>query len=80
MRLKILDNGHQPWQKPILKLIGWMMGSVPGPIAALSYRRNLFGKHFTNCLEEGMRKSTCWSKGEVELFAAFTAKTNSCDF
>ena len=80
MRLEILDNGHTLWQKPALKMIEMMMGSVPGPIAISSYRRELFGKHFNACVQEGMRQSTAWSKGEVELFAAFTSKLNSCRY
>lgn len=80
MRLKILETGHRPWQKPILKLINKLMGSVPGPIAVFSYRRQLFGKDFSQCLQEGMRQTTEWRKGEVELFAAFTSKVNACEF
>lgn len=80
MRLDILKNGHRLWQKPALKLIGMMMGSVPGPIAVFSYRRELFGKYFNACVQEGMREASAWGKGDVELFAAFTSKLNSCRY
>lgn len=80
MRLDILHNGHSLWQKPALKLMELMMGSVPGPIAVCSYRRGLFGKYYTECLHEAMDKHHLWSKGEVELFAAFTSRNNACRF
>lgn len=80
MRLKILDHGHRPLQKLVLKFIKMMMGNVPGPIAVFSYRRDLFGKYFNDCIQEGMRGASEWSKGEVELFAAFTSKVNECRY
>lgn len=80
MRLDILENGHSLWQKPALKFIELTMGSVPGPIAVGSYRRELFGKYYTECLHEAMDNHKLWSKGEVELFAAFTSKNNACRF
>lgn len=80
MRLDILNNGHSVWQKPVLKLMALMMGNVPGPIAICSYRRRLFGKYYTEFLHEAMDDHTLWSKGETELFAAFTSKNNACRF
>jgi len=81
MRLKILDRGHRPLQKVFLTLIRSMAGGeVPGPVATLSYRPELFGKGVTECLEEAMRKATQWSKGEVELFAAFVSRLNQCAY
>ena len=80
MRLEILDSGHSMLQKPALKMIKLTMGVVPGPIAIFSYHRELFGKYFNASIQEGMRGATEWSKGEVELFAAFTSKLNSCRY
>ena len=80
MRLEILKTGYRTWQKPILKLIEVMMGSIPGPIAVSSYRRALFGKMYIACLHEAMDQHNLWSKAEVELFAAFTSKNNACRF
>ena len=80
MRLKILEHGHRPLQKVGLKVISALMGSVPGPISVFTYRRNLFGKYFNDCIQEGMRGVSEWGKGEVELFAAFTSKLNACRY
>ena len=80
MRLTILRHGHRPLQKLQLGIMKAVAGLVPGPVAVLSYRRELFGKYFADCLHETMRQCTAWSKGEVELFAAFVSKQNQCRF
>ena len=53
---------------------------VPGPIVAATYDAELFGTHFSYALEDAMRKMEHWSVGEVELFAAFVSKENSCAY
>jgi hypothetical protein len=80
MRLKILQEGHRPFQKLQLKIMKTVAGQIPGPVAILSYQRELFGKFFAACLQEAMRQCTEWSKGEVELLAAFISKQNKCLF
>jgi hypothetical protein len=55
-------------------------GKVPGPILVLSYRRESCGKYLAACYQEGMRKATEWSLGEVELFAAFVSRLNECKY
>jgi hypothetical protein len=67
-------------QKLPLGIIRMLCGHVPGPILVMSYQRNLFGKWFANCLQEGMKRATEWSNGEVEIFAAFVSKLNSCAY
>ncbi len=81
MRLRILEEGLRPVQKLILAIFKIMSGGlVPGPLLALSYRRELCGKHLAKCFQEGMRGATEWSVSEVELFAAFVSKLNSCQY
>jgi hypothetical protein len=80
MRLRVLEAGHRPLQKFFLGLIKRYVGVAPGPILTMSYRRDLFGKFFAACLQEGMRGATEWRLGEVELFAAFVSKLNSCQY
>jgi hypothetical protein len=80
MRLQILEQGHSPIQKLPLALIKAFMGYIPGPILTMSYRRHLFGKYFAACLQEGMRGGAAWTRGEVELFAAFVSKLNACAY
>lgn len=81
MRLRILEKGFKPLQKTILRILCAISGGkVPGPILILSYRRELCGKYLAACYQEGMRKATEWSLGEVELFAAFISKLNECKY
>ena len=80
MRLDILDHGHRVTQKLAFKVMRQQTGHVPGPVKTLTYRRNWFGKYFVDCLQEGMREAREWRQGEVELFAAFVSKLNSCEY
>jgi len=81
MRLTILEKGLRPVQKLVLTIFKTLTGGlVPGPLLVLSYRRELCGKYLTVCFQEGMRKATEWSVQEVELFAAFVSKLNSCHY
>ena len=79
MRLPILEEGLRPLQKAQLRLVT-ALGLDPGPIVTVSYRRELFGRPFVACMSEGMRGSRHWSRGELELFAAFVSKLNSCAY
>jgi hypothetical protein len=80
MRLQILHNGHRPLQKLLLRVVARVVGQVPGPIAVMSYRREMFGKGLAACFQEAMRKQSEWSDGETEVFAAFVSKQNSCAY
>jgi hypothetical protein len=80
MRLEILDNGHRPIQKLLLRVAKLAFGEVPGPIAVMSYRSEMFGKGLSKCFQQAMREQTQWSDGETELFAAFVSKQNSCAY
>jgi hypothetical protein len=80
MRLEILDSGHRPLQKLQLALIRAIVGQVPGPIATMSYRRNLFGRWLSACFVEAMQKPRHWSRAEVELFAAWVSDQNRCRY
>ena len=80
MRLQILKSGHRPVQKLILRVIARIIGQVPGPIAVMSYRREMFGKGLSACFQESMHRATAWTHGETELFSAFVSKLNSCAY
>jgi hypothetical protein len=80
MRLALLHHGHRPLQKLQLKLIAAMVGQLPGPIATMSYRRNLFGRWLSSCFVEAMEKPKHWTRGETELFAAYVSDQNRCRY
>jgi hypothetical protein len=76
MRLKILlpdEARHQPGaaQSP---------GFVHGPTAISRHRPAFFGRHYQALLRRYLERSQAWSKGEMELFAAFVSSLNRCKF
>jgi hypothetical protein len=79
MRLA-LEAGFRPLQRLAAKLVRRVAGRMPGPIVVFSYRSEIFGKPFTACLQEAMRRSTAWSLAEVETMAAFVSKVNHCAY
>ena len=80
MRLSILERGHRPLQKLQFALIRGLCGHVPGPILMMSYRRDFFGRHLAEGLQQAMRQAGEWSVGELELFAAFVSNHNRCHY
>ena len=46
----------------------------------LSHRPELFGRPFSEALQDVMRGPSEWSVAERELFAAFVSAQNQCPF
>lgn len=80
MRLAELRKPHSFGQRLQMPIIRWFVGQVPGPILVMSHRRELFGKHFAQCLQEAMRGKSSATVGERELFSAFVSKLNQCPY
>ncbi len=49
-------------------------------VKTIVYRSELWGRPFSDCLQEVMRGLSDWSVGERELFAAFVSAQNQCPF
>ena len=49
-------------------------------VRTMSYRPELFGRPFSEALQDVMRGESEWSVGERELFAAFVSCQNQCPF
>jgi hypothetical protein len=64
-------------KKPEQVLVG---KPVPDVSRVMAYRPEIFGESFCICLQDVMRGPSDWSVGELELFAAFVSRTNSCQF
>jgi hypothetical protein len=79
MRLP-LEAKLRPIQRLLLGACQLMLGDRPGPMVIASYNKRFFGTAWARCLKEGMRGGTEWSVGEVELFAAFVSRLNSCGY
>ena len=81
MRLSVVDSGHAPAEAAVLEMIRERNGYEPfGVVKTLMYRPELFGRPFSETLEQAMRGPSEWSAGERELFAAFTSRLNQCLF
>lgn len=70
----------RPVQKVIARVFIATLGSIPGPMLLVSYNKRFFGNAWARCMREGMRQAKDWSVGEVELFAAFVSRLNSCAY
>jgi hypothetical protein len=79
MRLP-LEAGLRPLQKLVLRVFKAMFGAAPGPVLVASYNKRFFGHLWAPCMKQGMRGATEWSVGEIELFAAFVSRVNSCGY
>jgi len=80
MRLKKVHAGHRFREKAILTIMQLMAGHAPGVVRTLFYRREFFGKAFSELTQQVMRGPSAWSVGERETFAAFVSRLNQCVF
>ena len=81
MRLAAVDHGHAPAEAALLDEIRERTGAEPlGVVKTLLYRPELFGRPFSDALEQAMRGPSDWSPGERELFAGFTSLLRQCPF
>jgi hypothetical protein len=81
MRLAALDRGHRGPAQAALRLLGRSPGpGVPDVVRTLLYRPAFFGGPLAAALNPVMRGRSGWSRGERELFAAYTSRLNQCPF
>jgi hypothetical protein len=81
VRLAVVDQGHLPEEAAVLDVIRERSGNEPlGVVKTLLYRPELFGRPFSEALDDVMRGESEWSPGERELFAGFTSLLNQCPF
>lgn len=79
MRLP-LEQHLRPLQKVALLAVRALLGPASGPVLIASYNKPFFGNGWASCMKQGMRAATEWSVGEIELFAAFVSRINSCGY
>lgn len=79
MRLP-LEERLRPLQKCALLAFKALFGRAPGPVLIASVNKPFFGNGWAACMKEGMRSASEWTVGEIELFAAFVSRVNSCGY
>ena len=81
MRLRSLESGHEPGEASVLDAIRERRGAEPPDVQkTLHYRPEVFGRPYSDALDQAMRGPSDWSVGERELFAAFVSSLNQCPF
>lgn len=80
MRLQKVDKGHRFPDKALLGFMRVIMGHAPGVVRTLRYRKEFFGRPFSELTQQVMRGPSPWSVGERETFAAFVSRLNKCVF
>ena len=80
MRLQRVHRGHRIRDKLLLGMMQMMMGHAPGVVRTLLYRKEFFGKKWSELTHRVMRGPSAWPVGERELFAAFVSRMNQCVF
>ena len=81
MRLSKVENGHAIGARLKLKAMELMLGRrAPDVVRTILYRPEFFGSAFSELIDGAMCDDSRWSRGERELFAAFTSRLNQCPF
>lgn len=80
MRLQKVHSGHRLGDKLMLGVMRIVAGHAPGVVRTLRYRKEFFGRPFSELTQQVMRGPSQWSVGERELFAAFVSRLNQCVF
>ena len=80
MRLRKVHAGHRLRDKAMLGIMRIAMGHAPGVVRTLLYRKEFFGRAFSELTQQVMRGPSPWTVGEREIFAAFVSRLNQCVF
>jgi hypothetical protein len=80
MRLGRVHRGHRLRDKALLGVMRVMLGHAPGVVRTLLYRKEFFGRPFSQLTQQVMRGPSPWTVGERETFAAFVSRLNQCVF
>ena len=80
MRLGKVHRGHALGDKIMLGMMQLFVGHAPGVVRTLKYRKEFFGRRFSELTQQVMRGPSEWAVGEREIFAAFVSRLNQCVF
>ena len=81
MRLATVAKGARLRDRALYKMVQTISKHpMPDVVRVLRHRSDFFGRHFNELLQAALRGPSEWSIGERELFAAYVAKQNECEF
>jgi hypothetical protein len=80
MRLHRVHRGHRLRDRVMLGVMRVAMGHAPGVVRTLLYRKEFFGRPWSELTQQVMRGPSPWGVGEREIFAAFVSRLNQCVF
>jgi hypothetical protein len=81
MRLASIKRGANLKDRALYKFVLLVTKHpIPDVVRVLRYRPDFFGTPFNDLIQDVLRGPSEWSIGERELFAAYVAKTNQCEF
>ena len=75
-----LDFAHDEETSAQIAALEARDGYVSDISRALRYRPQLFGRPFSELLQQVMKGPSEWTEAERELFAAFVSARNLCPF
>jgi len=79
MRLACIEHGHTGEAAAEVAAMR-AQGYVSDIALGLRYRPELFGRPFSELLQDVMKAPSEWTEGERELFAAFVSGQSQCPF
>ena len=80
MRLEKVHRGHRLRDKLTLAVMRVATGHAPGVVRTLLYRKEFFGRPWSELTQAVMRGPSPWTPGEREMFAAHVSALNQCSF
>ncbi|GJG85486.1 hypothetical protein tb265_06670 [Gemmatimonadetes bacterium T265] len=80
MRLEKVHRGHGLRDKVMLAVMRVATGHAPGVVRTLLYRKEFFGRPWSELTQQVMRGPSPWTVGEREIFAAVVSRFNACTF
>lgn len=81
MRLATIARGARLADRALYKFVQFVTKHpMPDVVRVLRHQPAFFGVPFNQLIHATLRGPSDWSVGERELFAAYVAKQNECEF
>ena len=80
MRLRKVHTEHRLRDRALLGVMKLVQGHAPGVVRTLLYRKEFFGRPWSELTQQVMRGPSGWTVGERETFAAVVSRFNQCLF